>query len=685
MRPTLPHFFRAAAAVFAGMVALSAQPAAPARSPWADPPADELLQKLATATPTEKSALLCALSRVVEGDDLKKSLAQAEEAQRTATTPLDRLRADLRVIYVRRALGELPPALQLARAAEEQARAAGDPALHAEAVMLVGYVLTNQSQFAEAVPLLQRALALADALPDPVLRIRVRLVLAIAHYDIDQSKASLDYALAARSLAQENNLPALLADVLGNVAIGYQSTGDRASARAFYEESIALRSRTGGSGMLRGIGNASINLGLLLLEEGKTRQAIPVLQRAVEIHTQLGMKRNLANALKALAIAYREDGQLDESLRQFQRGLAVAEPLNTPSLMVRYHSEMAKLLEKRGDYRAALELERKAAAARETAASQATLVKLEELRAKSHAAHREQELKRLQQEREIQAVDLSRARWQRITLAAVVLLVVVGLAAVIQRLRLKNRVLAETLAAQHAAEAADRMKTRFLGIASHDIKGPLGNALHLAAELAPAVAAVPQAAETLVLLESEVRRVLSRTRDFLDIAALETGHLPLNLARTDLASIARAVLAEHRWLATAKGQQFVFNTDGDAALQGDAARLHQIIANLVENAVKYSPPGGTITIALTRRADGLALAVSDRGAGLAPTEMLELFKPFTRLGSRPTGGETSHGYGLSIAHELARLHGGRILVESQPGRGSTFTVELPCTIPAALA
>jgi signal transduction histidine kinase len=97
----------------------------------------------------------------------------------------------------------------------------------------------------------------------------------------------------------------------------------------------------------------------------------------------------------------------------------------------------------------------------------------------------------------------------------------------------------------------------------------------------------------------------------------------------------------------------------------------------VSNAIKFSPPGAGVTLSFARTPTTVSVAVRDEGPGLSPEDMDKLFEPFDRLGPGATAGESSHGLGLSIAHEIVRLHGGSLCVDSQPGLGSTFTAELP--------
>ena len=178
---------------------------------------------------------------------------------------------------------------------------------------------------------------------------------------------------------------------------------------------------------------------------------------------------------------------------------------------------------------------------------------------------------------------------------------------------------------------------------------------------------------------AEAQRVLNLVEDLISTAALEEGKLELRPAPLDVVDLVRRVVGTVGWQAEAKRQsiQFHLPEPGAGAVGGDAARLHQVLANLLGNAIKFTPPGKTIAVSITRAANLVTLAVRDQGPGIAEKDFGQLFVPFQRLASHPTAGTSSHGLGLSIAHEIVRLHGGKIRVESTPGEGATFFVELP--------
>ena len=112
----------------------------------------------------------------------------------------------------------------------------------------------------------------------------------------------------------------------------------------------------------------------------------------------------------------------------------------------------------------------------------------------------------------------------------------------------------------------------------------------------------------------------------------------------------------------------------------DADRIREAIDNLVSNAIKYSPIGGKIAVAVTHEGSDTVIRIADEGAGLSPEDLGRLFGRFQRLSAKPTAGESSTGLGLSIVKRIIDMHGGHVTADSAgPGQGSTFTVTLPAS------
>ncbi len=264
-----------------------------------------------------------------------------------------------------------------------------------------------------------------------------------------------------------------------------------------------------------------------------------------------------------------------------------------------------------------------------------------------------------------------------------------GLAlALVVRIRLLRSERSEAVDARDAAEAArevlreaNDLKTHLLGVVAHDLRSPL-TSISGAAELMEFEAEhEPDLLELASLVRTGSARMLALVDDLLVTAALDSGTVALRPTPTDVAAMAAEIV--HAYASRAAEKEQTLTLDGHATptvASVDAERIRAILDNLVSNAVKYTPLGGRVAVTCAASASGLRIAVSDTGPGLSPDDAAALFQRFRRLSAEPTGGESSTGLGLAIASEFARLHGGRIDVETALGAGTTFTLVLPAPV-----
>ncbi len=225
-------------------------------------------------------------------------------------------------------------------------------------------------------------------------------------------------------------------------------------------------------------------------------------------------------------------------------------------------------------------------------------------------------------------------------------------------------------------ERLNAEKNRYLGMAAHDLRNPL-HAIMMSGEF---LLDECPSGETREFIETiyETSQFMARlVDDLLNVAQIESGELNLDYAPVDLPALIRRNAAINHPLAARKGIELVYDIPEDLprALL-DAAKLEQVLNNLIGNAVKFSPPGGKVNIRLETQGEAFLLSVCDRGVGIPPERMKTLFQPFRR-GETGTAGEKSTGLGLSIVKRIVEGHGGQIWVESQPGQGAAFYVQLP--------
>ncbi len=236
------------------------------------------------------------------------------------------------------------------------------------------------------------------------------------------------------------------------------------------------------------------------------------------------------------------------------------------------------------------------------------------------------------------------------------------------------------------AESVNQTKSAFIARMSHELRTPLTVVLGFTELLQADPATATERARTLVAhIRSAGLHLLTLLDDLLDSARIERGLLHLHLQPVALQPLLDDLQAQLSVVAgtTRHAIELRIGADG-AVVQADPLRLRQVLYNLLSNAIKYSHPGSTVTVRVSPAGMGWRIDVIDRGQGIAPDRLANLFKPFERLGQEnsPIAGT---GLGLATARDLVHAMSGTLSVVSEPGQGSTFSVVLRGATPAAAA
>jgi PAS domain S-box-containing protein len=234
-----------------------------------------------------------------------------------------------------------------------------------------------------------------------------------------------------------------------------------------------------------------------------------------------------------------------------------------------------------------------------------------------------------------------------------------------------------------ADRLVEQMKTEFVTTVSQELRRPLTSIYGFAETLLRRDVNFGEEERLTFLgyIASESERLTTIVDALLNVARLDAGDLQISVAPIDVATAVSDVVSGHE-AAAANGHRFVVELEDEPLrAEADPDKLRQVLANLVDNAVKYSPEGGTVTVAARRRDDRVEISVSDQGVGIPEGEQERIFRKFYRAdagGSRPAGGGT--GLGLFIVRGLVQAMGGRIWVRSREGEGASFTFELPAVL-----
>lgn len=233
--------------------------------------------------------------------------------------------------------------------------------------------------------------------------------------------------------------------------------------------------------------------------------------------------------------------------------------------------------------------------------------------------------------------------------------------------------------ARGEAEMANRAKDEFLSVLSHELRTPLNAMLGWVRMLRSDVLDKENVAKALEVIERNTRLQGSLIEDLLDVSRIISGKMRIETQPVDLIGAVATISETVRPLALAKDVLYHCESDlGNLILQADPVRLQQVISNLLQNAIKFTPAGGAVTATITRRKNRAVLSVSDTGVGIDPEFLPYIFDRFRQADASTKRHYAGLGLGLTIVRTIVNLHGGEIMVESDGcDRGSVFTVTLP--------
>jgi signal transduction histidine kinase len=237
--------------------------------------------------------------------------------------------------------------------------------------------------------------------------------------------------------------------------------------------------------------------------------------------------------------------------------------------------------------------------------------------------------------------------------------------------------------ANERIEAASLHKSAFLSSMSHELRTPLNSINGFSDVLLTGMGGplTEKQREYLADIRGSGEHLLALVNDVLDLSKVEAGKMDLQPTEFDLRETVEAVHRVVAPLAQQKGQRLNLEVGDVGTVRLDQGRLRQVLLNVLSNAVKYTPDGGSVTTTAHRRGGSIEIVVRDTGVRIAPQDQARVFDDFTRIDSGCVRTQQGTGLGLALARRLVRLMGGDITLVSAPGQGSTFTI----TVPAAVA
>lgn len=244
----------------------------------------------------------------------------------------------------------------------------------------------------------------------------------------------------------------------------------------------------------------------------------------------------------------------------------------------------------------------------------------------------------------------------------------------------RKRLLAEAKRINKELRQANQIKDDFIANVSHELRTPLATISNVLANALAGVwgALSDEARSELRTGHTNAKRLASMVNNLLDISTIRAGRISLEKSQVDMPALIRSVTESVKAEAKEKGVALMTSHDPDLGLVFcDPMKIVRVVTNLVGNALKFTGEGGTISIAIQNGREDVQISVSDTGGGIAEENQMRIFERFEQVDRTDGGREKGTGLGLAIAKELVELHGGTILVQSELGKGSTFSFTLP--------
>ncbi len=576
----------------------------------------------------------------------------------------------------------------------------------------LGLTYQYQGNYGKASEYYFRALPLQEAVNDKVgLAVSCDNIGTCYRFQANYARA-IEFHERALAINKEINNATHIPYPLMGLGTVYEALQRYDKALEYYTEALTLRMALNHR---QGVAVSLNALGKLYNRMGRLPEALQTQMQALALQDSIQDRSGMASSLTEIGRLYAADHRYDEALLYSERALHLAEDIGSKTIMSEATALCADVLRSQKRYKEALAYFMRSSALSDSIFSQKTAQQLADMATQREIEQKERDLVMLAKENEI------KTSWRNGLLAVLILLsalmVVIAMRyydnkranAEIMRqqailteqareIELINTELQEINTALEGKNEAllqlNDEKNEFLGIAAHDLKSPLSSIRLLTGVLHDENGTIghEQTRDSALLIRQLADQMFGLIKNLLDVNAIEQGMMPLIAEKVDIGAVLQIIIEQYSTAADDKNITFVPALTPSLFVRADAMAVEQVLENLISNAVKFSPLGGMVNIALTDgrilhhdgtesvQNDYICICVRDEGAGILETDKPRLFGKFARLSARPTGNEHSTGLGLSIVKKMVDAMQGRVWCESEASQGragTTFIVLLP--------
>lgn len=506
------------------------------------------------------------------------------------------------------------------------------------------------------------------------------------YLDQGNYKEAINYFKKTADISDEAENNDVLALAYSKLGLTYFNTGEYELALDHYEMVMQLTGTLADHERTRM--ETAAKIGNTYIELGEFEKAESYLMQAVQYFDQKEYTQIQSENYLSLAKLYRKWGVNEKALEYTQQGLQLAESIDELPYMRDAYQMLSEIFEIEGHDQEtilnALTNYKHFYAMHDSLLNVQRTERIKQRQIRSNLEMRNREMAMLNQQSSLQEAQLRQQElWRKFLLICIVLLCVI--AGLLYRNNLIKKRANSTL--RHQADEISKQneqltrlneeKSEFLEMAAHDLRNPL-SAIKGVVQLMEEGKQDEEALKDTEIIKISTERMLGLIDNFLNVDAIEQGLNGHKIIKMDVTEPLEQSVGNFRKCAYKKEIHLSVNLNNKLQpVLADIEVFQRILDNLISNAIKFSPTGSAIEIFTSENSEFLDISVRDNGPGITEADQNKLFRRFGRLSNMPTANEPSSGLGLYIVKELSEAMGGRIRCESEPGKGSTFTVSFP--------
>ncbi|MBP7261517.1 MAG: tetratricopeptide repeat-containing sensor histidine kinase [Bacteroidia bacterium] len=565
-------------------------------------------------------------------------------------------------------------AIEILNSAMKFAKTANSKIRQASILRAMGSVYIGQADLDKATQVLFSSIKISEDIKEWEGAASAYILLGRLHMekglDDNASKNALKYFIKSLDALEKAGNKKRIAAVLNNIGTAYGSMNDYSTAIVYLLKSLKIREEIKDDA---GIASTLSNIGLIYSHQNDYDKALVYQMKSLVIRERIGDKKMIANSLNNIGDVYAAKGDYDKAIEWLKKGLESALETGNKYFEKNSYNGLTEVYEAKNDFANALIYARKYEELKDMMLNAESDEQIQELETKYETEKKEKTIQNLTKEQLAKETEIVRRR-------TVNTFVLIGASVIALVLLFTYRTYRQKQEANELLTKLDKEKNEFLGIAAHDLKNPLQTIIGYCQMQ---TSYFDKLSKEKILkqtnnIEITSARMLDLVSNLLDINAIEEGLIKVNKEKTALLPLLEKITDGIENQASHKGiKVHLETTEKNIEVITDALLLRQIIENLLSNGIKYSPESSEVVLRCAKTNGRIEIAIIDSGPGIPVDEQELLFKKFSRLSTRPTAGESSHGLGLSIVKKLSDLLSIEVSFESEQGKGSTFKLLLP--------